>query len=330
MTRTAPRKRALVVGATGFLGRHISAALAAAAWEVVTQSRRPAAGPNSDSLPQPVALRAAVARALIDVQPSLVVNAVGVIWSRDQEAMVAANTEVPEQLALAMIDAGCSARLVHLGSCLEYAPVDPPHALEEDDPVDPPSFYGKTKLEGYRRIRKVADVHGLDLVALRVFNAIGARMSAASLLGRTVQSLVTARRDGRTAVIELVDRQQYRDYVDARDVAQAVLASATATGLGPGPTVLNIGSSTARSAEEVVRQLAAISAVDHRIRLVPPPDGPSRTAGASWQRAATNRAERLLGWSATTPLADTLRHIWASACPVAASTSVKQKASSHE
>ncbi|MCL7456345.1 NAD(P)-dependent oxidoreductase [Micromonospora sp. MSM11] len=302
------RPRAVVVGASGFLGRHVRSALTTAGWQVVAAARHPD-GPRRIALPPAGPLRPVLTPALRDLSPALVVNAAGLIWRPEPAAMAVANAEVPEQIALALADSGVPARLVHLGSCLEYGPVPPPVAIDERTPTRPTSPYGRTKLEGCRRLGAVAVARGLDAVVLRVFNAIGPGMSPVSVLGAALAALRAARGRGGRAELRLLNLRQHRDYVDARDVADAVVAAATAA-VGDDRT-LNVGSGVARSAEEVVRALAGESGVGHDLVLVPAPAGAARAAGAGWQLADIRRARAVLGWSPRRSLSTTVRDVWA-------------------
>jgi nucleoside-diphosphate-sugar epimerase len=316
--------RALLLGGTGFLGRHLLAGLGAAGWETVVVTRQPALARAETVLlagNQPV--RVQLAAALADLRPALVVNAAGQIWRPDPVSMTTANVVFAEALALALADSRCGARLVHLGSSLEYGPVPAPQAIDEDARTAPRTAYGRSKLAGTERILRIAAGHGLDVVVLRVFNAIGAAMSESSVLGQAVASLVRARSQRQRAELALLDLRQYRDYVDARDVAGAVLATAR---LPRGSdrrdgtvAIFNIGSAVARTAEELVRALAELSQVDYRLTKVAVPEGEHRSADADWQLADTGRAERQLGWTAAHLLPDTLSQIWR--CAAAEQTS---------
>lgn len=296
--------RAVVLGGTGFLGGHIVPALRAAGHEVTVVSRRPYLAPPGVAavgLGEPV--RESLAAAFDALRPQVVVNAVGEIWAPSVGAHTAANLDFPTRLLVAL--AGRGARLVHLGSSLEYAPVEPPAAVREDAQAAASSTYGRTKLESTRRVLSGADDLGLDVVVLRVFNAIGAGVSPASLLGRTSAELLRAHRARDTARLEVLDTPAHRDYVDAADVAAAVVAAASAE--LPPASVINIGSGLATSAEAVVRGLAEHTGIDHRVVRAP---APTRAAG-SWQRADIGRAAALLGWAPAIPLPATLAAVWA-------------------
>ncbi|WP_329619093.1 NAD(P)-dependent oxidoreductase [Streptomyces sp. NBC_01255] len=312
----APRPaKVLLIGGTGFLGRHVLDSLSTAGTDVTVVTRRPAAVPAGCGVAELDAgapRRAQFASMINRYAPDAVVNAVGEIWRNDTSLLQAANAELPEQLALAMADLRSTARLVHLGSSLEYGPLPHPHATDEGCPEAPRSEYGRTKLRGTRRIFEIAQEASLDVVVLRIFNAIGSSMSPASLLGRTLQTLNRARRDGRPARLTLFDLRQHRDYADARDLAEAVLRSTVSRRL-TGVPVLNLGTGRASSAYELVRGLASASGVEFTIDVLPAPEGGGRSLAAGWQIADPTLARRHLDWSAARTLPETLRWIWRTA-----------------
>jgi nucleoside-diphosphate-sugar epimerase len=307
--------KVLLIGGTGFLGRHVLNRLSTAGMEVTVVTRRAAALAGRGrvvELDGGAPRRAQFASMIDRFTPDAVVNTVGEIWRNDVSLLQAANAELPEQLALAMADLGSTARLVHLGSSLEYGPLPHPHATDEGCSETPRSEYGRTKLRGTRRIFEVAQEASLDIVVLRIFNAIGTDMSPASLLGRTLHTLTRARRDGRRARLTLFDLSQHRDYVDARDLAEAVLRSTVSRRLA-GVPVLNIGTGRASSAYELVRGLALASGVEFAIEVLPAPEGGGRSSAADWQIADPTLARRHLNWSAARTLPETLRWIWRTA-----------------
>jgi nucleoside-diphosphate-sugar epimerase len=297
--------RAVVLGGTGFLGAHAVRALQAAGHHVTVVTRRPYLVPpgvaDAVGLGEPV--RECLAGIFAELRPDVVVNAVGEIWAPSAGAQASANVDFPTRLLVAL--AGRGARLVHLGSSLEYAPVDPPAALHEDSPVAASSTYARTKLTSTRRVLQSADDLGLDVVVLRVFNAIGAGVSPASLLGRVSAELLRAHRAGDVARLQVLKTPAYRDYVDVGDVAGAVVAAAEADLAGG--HLVNIGSGVATSAEDLVRGLAEHTGIAHRVDKAP---ATTRADGA-WQRADTRRAADLLCWAPTTPLPSTLAAVWA-------------------
>jgi nucleoside-diphosphate-sugar epimerase len=97
-----------------------------------------------------------------------------------------------------------------------------------------------------------------------------------------------------------------RDFVDARDAADAVLAAAAAPALPH--AIVNIGSGTPVAARVLVRQLLAVAGVDVAVHEDAP--GSARSAGLGWQQADISRAATDLGWRPRRDLADSARDLW--------------------
>ncbi|MEV4443480.1 NAD-dependent epimerase/dehydratase family protein, partial [Streptomyces sp. NPDC049577] len=239
--------RILLLGATGFLGGHAVACLRALPGaRVLDAGRRPGAGPAVDLA---TADPAALAAALREAAPDAVVNCAGAV-AGSATTLTAVNARGPAALCEALREAAPGARLVHLGSAAEYGPADGERPLTETGPARPVGLYGAAKLAGTLAVTG----SGLDAVVLRVFNPVGPGAPAGSLAGRLAEELRRAGPDGR---IRTGDLSAHRDFVDARDVADAVVRAVTAP--GPLPAVLNIGSGTARPARDLATGLARIA-----------------------------------------------------------------------
>ena len=97
-----------------------------------------------------------------------------------------------------------------------------------------------------------------------------------------------------------------RDFVDADDVAAAVLAAAT----GPVPAhgVVNVGSGTAVPARDLVSTLVDVAGA--RVRIEEGGVGSARSADVPWQQADITAATATWGWRPRTPLAVSLEGLW--------------------
>jgi nucleoside-diphosphate-sugar epimerase len=294
------RPRAVVVGGTGFLGGLACRALDAAGWTPVVLSRRAVPGTVRTTLDADD-----LAELLCREHPDLVVNAAGNVWSASIDPAEPGNAQLPGALAEAVVKAAVP-RLVHLGSAHEYAPAPHGTVMAEDFPTDPPTPYGTGKLAGSTALLDVAGRAHLDAVVLRVFNAVGPGMPRVSLLGR-----VAARLAAGATTIEVVAPTQHRDFVDGRDVAQAVVAAAAAApGTFTGGLVVNVGSGTATDTAELAAALVAASGCAARVVTRADPGG--RAHSLDWQCADIDRARHLLGWQpAVEVTTTTVRDIWA-------------------
>ncbi|HEU5472961.1 MAG TPA: NAD(P)-dependent oxidoreductase [Actinophytocola sp.] len=297
--------RIMVLGGTGFLGSHIREAFQAAGCGVVSVSRNGSAGPGRH-------VRLDLARAgiadlgslLADEAPDVVVNAAGLATPATDRQLRAINAEFVARLVAATRDT----RLIQIGSSHEYGPDVPGSTTAESHPPAPLSMYGRTKLDGAR-----AALRGRAVV-LRVSNVAGPRARADTLpavVARRLAGIAAAGCGDRPAELRLAPLRTWRDYVDVRDVAQAVLAAVAA----PAVTgqVINIASGTAVHVRTVVQRLIALGGLP--VRLVEDSNGSLPREPMQWQRLDVSRARELLGWRAEHGLDESLTDLLSSVWP---------------
>ncbi|MCX4747936.1 NAD(P)-dependent oxidoreductase [Kitasatospora sp. NBC_01287] len=289
--------RILLLGADGFLGQHIAAALRELPdAELATAGRRPSHDLRLDlTIDQVEPLAAELGR----LGPQLVVNCAGAVagGARHQSEV---NARGPAMLVEALELGLPKARLIHLGSAGEYGPAEYGSSLSERDLPRPTGIYGATKLAGTLAVAESA----LDAVSLRVFNPVGPGASAASLPGRLAAEL--AAHPG--GVVTVGDLSAYRDFVDARDVASAVVAAALST--EPLPRILNVAGGRAQPVRAIAEGLVAAAGFTGRIEETGA--GSDRSASVSWHQGDISLAGRTLGWQPLIPLEQSLRDLWAS------------------
>jgi nucleoside-diphosphate-sugar epimerase len=241
---------------------------------------------------------------LRSVRPDAVVDCVGRLSGTDDE-LVAANTLVIARLIEAVAAAVPEARLVTLGSAAEYGVVPVGTPVPEDHPTNPVSAYGITKQAATQLVRRAAETGKADAVALRVFNPIGARSPAESLLGRAASAMSAAMERG-TERIRLGPLGSYRDFVDVRDVASAVRAVLLAD--APGGAVFNVGSGQAVTCREAVERLAKVAGFTGRIEESQP--APGRSAAVDWIAADVSHIHHAVGWQPAHHLGSSLEAVW--------------------
>jgi UDP-glucose 4-epimerase len=169
--------------------------------------------------------------------------------------------------------------------------------LDESTPIAPLSAYGQSKFaaEGYLALYE--RLYGLSGVSLRLGNVYGPRQDPLGEAGVIAIFCGRLRGGGRPTVFG--DGRQTRDYIYVGDVVAAALAAAASEFSGP----INIGSGIETDVLELARLLGEIGGVaGFEPELAPPRAG-------EVQRIALDagRAERELGWRATTSVADGLR-----------------------
>ncbi|WP_336318015.1 NAD(P)-dependent oxidoreductase [Streptomyces lavendofoliae] len=292
--------RVLVLGSTGFLGGHVAAQLRA------TEGVRLLLGGRSPGTDLPVDLATArpgpLAGALAALAPDAVVNCAGAVGG-DAVTLAEVNARGPAVLCAALREAAPGARLVHLGSAAEYGPGRPGEPVAEDAPTRPVAPYGATKLAGTVAVT----ASGLDAVVLRVGNPVGPGAPAAGLPGGLARRLARAGGDP-GEVIRLGDLSAYRDFVDVRDVARAVVLAVTRP--GPVPPVLNTGGGRAVRVRDLVDALVRAAGFAGRVEEAG--GGSDRSAAVSWQCSDISAARRALDWAPRFGPADSVAALWAS------------------
>ncbi|WP_018353060.1 NAD-dependent epimerase/dehydratase family protein [Longispora albida] len=282
--------RVLLFGASGFIGRHVQAALASAGAEVLAAGR---GGPIRHDLV--TGGPSTLVGLLGSYRPDVVVNCAGLLSGSTAEL---AGTNV---LAVARLVDACSflgMRLVCLGSAAEYGAVTEGRPSIEDDPCCPVGEYGATRLAATTLIRLAAEDGRLDGVSLRVFNPIGPGMPADTVLGRVLRQL-----PGGTVRVGPLGAS--RDFVDVRDVASAVTAAVYARQLTE--PVLNVGSGVAVPTREPVRMLCA--AAGFAGELIEAEPAPARSAGVDWIAADLTRISTALSWHPAYTLESSIKEL---------------------
>jgi UDP-glucose 4-epimerase len=174
-------------------------------------------------------------------------------------------------------------RFVHMGSFLEYGPGETPH--REVDPPAPITPRGAAKAAATLRCRQFARAHGRPVVCLRLFSAYGCWEALTRLVPTAIWAAIN-RRSMRMTAPGFV-----RDLVFIDDVVNACLRAAL-TDLAPGE-IINVGSGTQSSNEEVIATIEELCGREIRIEKEPYPPSPSDTAHCV---ADIRRTKELLDW----------------------------------
>jgi NDP-hexose 4-ketoreductase len=300
----------LVVGAGGFIGRHVTvAARALPGMRVVGAGRGSpppafAVGPEGDwlaidLLQEPLDLTAA----LRNLRPDALVNCAGTTTGTRSE-LVASNVVATAHLLESLERSATGTRLVHIGSAAEYGPGEVGVPVTESADPRPVGPYGISKLCGTQLVTAAARAGKVEAIVLRVFNALGPGMAEDSLAGTAFRRATDALASG-TDTIRMGPLDAVRDFVDVRDVAAAVVA---AGGLRRFEApIVNIGSGMGHSARELVQALAA--ALGFGGAISEEDEGSPRSAEVPWQVADRSLAGRILAWGPAHHLGSTVEFV---------------------
>jgi UDP-glucose 4-epimerase len=300
-------KHVLVTGGAGFVGSHLCDRLTAAGcrisvldnlsrgkrewipaeatiYEVDVRDREGVAKTFADARPDRVAHLAALHFIpAVDDAPDLA-HAINVDGTRN--VLDAARIHPPE-------------RLVFASTAAVYANISEP--LSEERAPAPIDLYGRTKLAGEQLVEAFAEETGSSCVSVRLFNVMGPRETNPHVLPEIVEQL----RNGANE-LELGNLDAERDFIDARDVAEALDALLAHGTLGA--AVYNVGTGTSVSVADIVRTCGEIMGREIPVRQVP---DRMRSVERPMLLADASRINAAIGWRARRSLRDTLAELLA-------------------
>jgi nucleoside-diphosphate-sugar epimerase len=300
-------RRVLLTGGSGFLGRHVLAALrrGPADVEVLAVGRRPPLHQEADRFRALDLLSetSALARLLDAFRPDVVLHLAGRTPPAQAAVLERENVALVEAVLGPLADRQRPCRVVLAGSAAEYGPVPDEHTpVREDFPGRPADAYGRGKKLATERALQLARGTALRVAVARVFNLIGPDMPASQAFGRFAASLAGPGPDPLRLTVG--DLRPRRDFVDVRDAVQAVLALASGDARH---AVYNVATGESRSIGEGLERLIALSG--RRVVLEVDPDL-LRRPGPLDSRGDPRRLRAELGWRPTIAFEASLADLW--------------------
>jgi nucleoside-diphosphate-sugar epimerase len=273
-----------VIGANGFVGRHVLRALKSTNVEVMAVSRRP----MGDALPS------GMHQVQIDLtspppdcfallgRPEVVMH---LAWSdlRNWSSRQHFEAQLPQHYRFLhdLIKAGLSS-LMCTGTCFEYGMRS--GELHEDQCPDPANAYGFAKDALRRELQFLAKDHPFQLTWARLFYMYGDGQPTTSLFGQFKAAVA----NGDTR-FPMSSGEQLRDYMDVSDVAQQLVQLALRA---PDSGIVNVCSGRPTSVRALVDRWAAAESLPPALTLGHYPY-PSHEPMAFWGSNA--KLSRLLG-----------------------------------
>lgn len=213
------------------------------------------------------------------------------------------------QLLQASVEAGIK-KFVFSSTCATYGPPEKV-PMTEDIPQRPINPYGESKLMFEKMLHWYQEIHGLEFVAFRYFNAAGAseRCGEHHRIETHLIPNVLKVALGQATHCEIYgtdyptpDGTCIRDYIHIVDIAQAHILALKMGSQG----FFNLGNGEGYSVREVIQTCEKVSG--HSIPVL---EKPRRAGDPPRLVAAADKAMRELGWKPRYPkLEDIVRTAW--------------------
>lgn len=171
--------------------------------------------------------------------------------------------------------------------------------IGENQAPNPNSPYGVSKIAAEHYVATLGALHGIETVALRIFNAYGPGQELPPSYPPVIPQLLRQAQTGGSLVI-FGDGSQTRDFVYVDDVVDALMATATAIDVNR--AVINIGSGQEVSIDDLAAKVA--QATGKRVNVLHNREQPG---GVSRLVADVSLARQLLGWAPQIDLDEGLR-----------------------
>lgn len=303
----------LVTGASGFVGDHLVRRLKTvlpADGRLVLADRHASGNanlPNYRSIHLDITDADEVDRVIQSERPTHVVHlaAIAAVTAANRNVRLAWNVNFSgtQNIALAISEFAPECRLLYCSSAEVYgASFKSNAALDESALLQPMNPYGAAKAAADIMLGQMA-LSGLRVLRLRPFNHTGPGQNTQFVIPAFAAQIAKIERGEQEPVIRVGDLRSRRDFLDVQDVVDAYAEALLRFDDLPNGAAINLASGDARTIQEALDILLALSRVKIDVAIDPtllrPNDTPVVLGNA-------NRARDWLGWSPTRSLNTTL------------------------
>jgi nucleoside-diphosphate-sugar epimerase len=267
---------------------------------------------RDDPIPCDLTDPAAVDAVLAAWRPDWVVQCAGATRTTWPWPMYALHVQGTLGLLSAVARHTPRARVVLLGSAAEYGPV-PPECLpvREDQTPRPVTAFAASKLAQTHLAAVFAHEHRLRVVTLRPFNVLGPGLPEHYFAAALARRLLVLGAAGPPGPVPIANLHATRDFVDVRDLAEAVALVLTRAEVVPGEMpIYNVAGGVETSLEAVAALLGRLAG-----SFVPCDGGDAASrGGVQRSRGDATRLRQATGWAARYTWQESVAELWAEVC----------------
>ena len=302
--------RAVVLGASGFIGRWVARTLHKSGAHVYLFAL-------DRAIAEPVFSQYSIAGEIIEIDllqsnkvrqifhrimPSIVFNLAGYgVNPIERNELIAYQVnadlvrEICHWVAEFKDEKWGGQHLVHVGSALEYGDIH--NDLAEDSEPNPTTLYGNSKLVGTKNIARYCPELGIRGLTARLFTVYG----PGELPGRLLPSLLETARTGQP--LPLTVGSQKRDFTYVEDIAEGLLRLGLST--APPGEIINLATGVLTSVRDFIEAAAEVLHIPQEALLFGAI--PTREEEMHHLPVNTQRLKSLLIWNPATNVQNGIR-----------------------
>jgi GDP-4-dehydro-6-deoxy-D-mannose reductase len=293
---TSVSLRVLVTGAEGFVGRHLTRALAAAFPDAVLLTPR---FDITAAIEAASIVRAAAPNACIHLAAISTIA----MARQDADRVWQVNLHGTLHLARAILLHAPECQLVFASTAEAYgASYGRAAKLDEGFPLAPRNIYAATKAAADLALGSMAK-DGLRVVRLRAVNHTGPGQGPQFVVPALARQVARIAARLQEPIVHVGNLESRRDLLDVRDVCAAYIGCIARRDVIEPGTILNLASGEARRIGDVLEQLQRLAGVSAQVRIDP---SRVRTIDVPSTCGDAGRAREVLGWTPRTPWRQTL------------------------
>lgn len=302
--------RVLVTGAGGFIGSHLTEALARAGCQVRAMVHYSALGGRGwlDSVAADDRIEILAGDITDPERTAAVVDGCDVVFHLAALIAIPYSYQAPRSYFRTNVEGTLNVleaarrhgvrRVIHTSTSevygsARYVPIDEAHPLQGQSP------YSASKIGADKLVEAFVATHGMPVVTVRPFNTFGPRQSARAVIPTLAAQMLAG------GPVRLGNLTPTRDFTFVDDTVAGFVAAAEADDGVCGETV-NLGTGNEISIRELAELLSEITGTPCTITTE---EARMRPAASEVDRLCSNpaKAGRLFGWSAATTLREGLQ-----------------------
>ena len=259
---------ALIIGAAGFVGRHLTAYLADQGLEVSGVDRPRVSPPDGWSgkwYSGDVTVLDQIIPILQQSKPDYIFHLASLIRSNSLSDLLSVNVIGTQNILDGVKAVNPDSRVLITGSSAEYGISKSDELpIHEGNPLRPLNQYGLSKLAQSLLAAQYAWRNGLHIVRTRTFNITGPGEPDTLVCSAFARQIVSIENGFQQAIIKVGNLKSTRDFIDIRD---AVRAYWLVVQKGEPGDVLNVCSGVGVSIQSVLETLLGLTSIGEEIQL---------------------------------------------------------------